>query len=143
MVANQKGVDMAINFTVNGRPVSVSAPESTRLLWVLREELKLTGTKFGGGAGQGGHHDRRPFAQSHERPAESVARRERAAMRLLPVGPADERRGAARGKHAPDARGDQGPHERERVPLRNLSAYRARDRARRKGGLSDDDHHPA
>jgi len=46
MVANQKGVDMAIKFTVNGRPVSVSAPESTRLLWVLREELKLTGTKF-------------------------------------------------------------------------------------------------
>src|SRR5260370_35158727 len=54
MVANQKGVDMAINFTVNGRPVSVSAPESTRLLWVLREELKLTGTKFGCGAGQCG-----------------------------------------------------------------------------------------
>src|SRR5258707_14411540 len=54
MVANQKGVDMAITFTVNGKPVSVSAPESTRLLWVLREELKLTGTKFGCGAGQCG-----------------------------------------------------------------------------------------
>ena len=45
---------MAINFTVNGRPVSVSAPGNTRLLWVLREELKLTGTKFGCGAGQCG-----------------------------------------------------------------------------------------
>ena len=45
---------MAINFTVNGRPASVSAPGNTRLLWVLREELKLTGTKFGCGAGQGG-----------------------------------------------------------------------------------------
>ncbi len=45
---------MAINFSVNGRPVSVNAPESTRLLWVLREELKLTGTKFGCGAGQCG-----------------------------------------------------------------------------------------
>jgi len=44
MVANQKGVDMAINFTVNGKPASVSARGNTRLLWVLREELKLTGT---------------------------------------------------------------------------------------------------
>src|SRR6266853_69330 len=49
-----QGVDMAINFSVNGKPVSVNAPESTRLLWVLREELKLTGTKFGCGAGQCG-----------------------------------------------------------------------------------------
>ncbi len=45
---------MAINFTVNGKPVSVAAPEDTRLLWVLREELKFTGTKFGCGAGQCG-----------------------------------------------------------------------------------------
>ena len=45
---------MAINFSVNGKPVSVNAPERTRLLWVLREELKLTGTKFGCGAGQCG-----------------------------------------------------------------------------------------
>src|SRR5256885_8066740 len=49
-----KGAIMAIKFTVNGKPVSVDAPESTRLLWVLREELKLTGTKFGCGAGQCG-----------------------------------------------------------------------------------------
>src|SRR2546429_9313709 len=54
MVANHKGVDMAINFSVNGKPVSVNAPESTRLLSVLREELKLTGTKYGCGAGQCG-----------------------------------------------------------------------------------------
>ncbi len=49
---------MAINFSVNGRPVSVNAPESTRLLWVLREELKLTGTKFGCGADQCGRAPR-------------------------------------------------------------------------------------
>src|SRR2546429_8621301 len=54
MIANQKGVDMAINFSVNGKPVSVNAPESTRLLWVLREELKLSGPKYGCGAGQCG-----------------------------------------------------------------------------------------
>ena len=42
---------MAVNFTVNGKSVSSAAPASTPLLWVIREELKLTGTKFGCGAG--------------------------------------------------------------------------------------------
>lgn len=42
---------MATNFTVNGKKISSSAPTSTPLLWVIREELKLTGTKFGCGAG--------------------------------------------------------------------------------------------
>ena len=45
---------MAVAFIVNGRAVTSTAPESTPLLWVLREELKLTGTKFGCGAGQCG-----------------------------------------------------------------------------------------
>jgi isoquinoline 1-oxidoreductase alpha subunit len=34
---------------VNGRSVEVDAEADTPLLWVLREELKLTGTKFGCG----------------------------------------------------------------------------------------------
>ena len=42
---------MATNFTVNGKPVSVEAPPETPLLWVVREGLKLTGTKFGCGTG--------------------------------------------------------------------------------------------
>ena len=37
-------------FTVNGKPVSVKAEPATPLLWVLRDELKLTGTKYGCGA---------------------------------------------------------------------------------------------
>ena len=45
---------MAIAFTINGRRVKVAAPPDTRLLWVIREELKLTGTKFGCGIGQCG-----------------------------------------------------------------------------------------
>src|SRR5712664_955193 len=57
-------------------------------------------------------------------------------MRLLPVGPADERRRAARGESASDARADQGPHEHQRLPLRDLPAHRARHRARREGGLA-------
>jgi isoquinoline 1-oxidoreductase alpha subunit len=45
---------MAIAFVVNGKPFTSHAPDSTPLLWVLREELKLTGTKYGCGAGQCG-----------------------------------------------------------------------------------------
>ena len=45
---------MATKFTINGRAVSVDAPPDTRLLWIIREELKLTGTKFGCGIGQCG-----------------------------------------------------------------------------------------
>jgi isoquinoline 1-oxidoreductase alpha subunit len=42
---------MAVKFTLNGEAVSTEAPADTPLLWVLREEIKLTGTKFGCGAG--------------------------------------------------------------------------------------------
>jgi isoquinoline 1-oxidoreductase subunit alpha len=35
--------------TVNGQPKEVSVDPSTPLLWVLREELKMTGTKYGCG----------------------------------------------------------------------------------------------
>ena len=36
-------------FNVNGRAVTVAAEPDTPLLWVLREDLGLTGTKFGCG----------------------------------------------------------------------------------------------
>ena len=39
-----------IALTVNGRPVQVDAEPDTPLLWVLRDDLNLTGTKFGCGA---------------------------------------------------------------------------------------------
>lgn len=45
---------MAISFTVDGRAVSFDAEPQTPLLWVIREELKLPGTKFGCGVGQCG-----------------------------------------------------------------------------------------
>ncbi len=41
-------------FTINGRTVDVSADPDTPLLWVIREHLKLTGTKFGCGIAQCG-----------------------------------------------------------------------------------------
>ena len=37
--------------TINGRPESVDAPNDTPLLWIIREHLQMTGTKFGCGAG--------------------------------------------------------------------------------------------
>ena len=43
-----------INMTVNGRAVALDADPDMPLLWAVREELKLTGTKFGCGAAQCG-----------------------------------------------------------------------------------------
>jgi isoquinoline 1-oxidoreductase subunit alpha len=40
---------MAIPFSVNGKTVSVDADPSTPLLWALRDNLGMTGTKFGCG----------------------------------------------------------------------------------------------
>ena len=40
---------MATSITVNGKERSVDLPEDVPLLWVLRDELNLTGTKFGCG----------------------------------------------------------------------------------------------
>ena len=40
---------MAIEMTVNGNAVSITAEPDTPLLWAIREELGLTGTKFGCG----------------------------------------------------------------------------------------------
>ncbi len=39
-------------FEVNGRQVEVDAPPEMPLLWILREKLELTGTKFGCGMAQ-------------------------------------------------------------------------------------------
>ncbi|MCJ8142191.1 (2Fe-2S)-binding protein [Ancylobacter sp. A5.8] len=36
-------------FTINGRTVDVAAEPDTPLLWIIRDQLKLTGTKFGCG----------------------------------------------------------------------------------------------
>ena len=38
-----------VSFSLNGKQVSARSEDSTPLLWVIRDELKLTGTKFGCG----------------------------------------------------------------------------------------------
>ena len=40
-----------INLTINGKPQSVDVESDTPLLWVLRDAVGLTGTKFGCGIG--------------------------------------------------------------------------------------------
>jgi isoquinoline 1-oxidoreductase alpha subunit len=40
-----------VSFTLNEKRVSVSADQSTPLLWVIRDHVGLTGTKYGCGAG--------------------------------------------------------------------------------------------
>ena len=55
---------MATTLTINGREVSFDAPADMPLLWVLRDILGMTGTKFGCGIAQCGactvHIDGKP-----------------------------------------------------------------------------------
>jgi isoquinoline 1-oxidoreductase alpha subunit len=41
----------ALALTINGKAATVEAEPDTPLLWIVREHLKLTGTKFGCGSG--------------------------------------------------------------------------------------------
>jgi isoquinoline 1-oxidoreductase subunit alpha len=51
---NREGCMTAVMFTINGKAVNVDAQSDTPLLWIIREHLKLTGTKYGCGAAQCG-----------------------------------------------------------------------------------------
>jgi isoquinoline 1-oxidoreductase alpha subunit len=68
-----------IQLTINGEEQEVSAPPSTPLLWALRNDLGLTGTKFGCGVAQCGactvHVDGVP-TRSCVTPLSSVAGKE-------------------------------------------------------------------
>jgi len=67
-----------ISFKVNNQPISFADDADTPLLWVLRDHLQLTGTKFGCGVGLCGacvvHVDGRAVA-SCRMPVSSVAGR--------------------------------------------------------------------
>lgn len=56
---------MATNLKINGKTHKVDAPAGMPLLWVLRDKLGMTGTKFGCGVGQCGcctvHADGNPI----------------------------------------------------------------------------------
>jgi isoquinoline 1-oxidoreductase alpha subunit len=67
---------MATSLEINGKAVSVTAADDTPLLWVLRDELGLTGTKYGCGIAQCGactvHIDGQP-TRSCQTPVSAVA----------------------------------------------------------------------
>ena len=67
---------MPVKLTVNGKSLDVSSESDTPLLWVLRDELGLRGTKFGCGLGICGactvHADGDPI-RSCSTPLEAVA----------------------------------------------------------------------
>ncbi|MBZ5727608.1 MAG: (2Fe-2S)-binding protein [Acidobacteriia bacterium] len=44
-------MERTIQFTLNGQPARVTVDDGRMLLWVLRQDLGLTGTKFGCGEG--------------------------------------------------------------------------------------------
>jgi aerobic-type carbon monoxide dehydrogenase small subunit (CoxS/CutS family) len=49
--SNFRAMKRSIQFSLNGHPASVVADDQRALLWVLRTELQLTGTKYGCGEG--------------------------------------------------------------------------------------------
>lgn len=67
---------MSVQFKINGKPVTAQAETDTPLLWVIRDELGLTGTKFGCGAALCGactvHVNGQP-ARSCQTPLSAVA----------------------------------------------------------------------
>jgi isoquinoline 1-oxidoreductase alpha subunit len=53
-MSQKSGNKNMISFTLNGAEVQVDAPDDMPLLWVLRDRLALTGTKYGCGIAQCG-----------------------------------------------------------------------------------------
>lgn len=81
---------MTISITVNGQSHQIDVDPATPLLWVIRETLGMTGTKFGCGIGQCGactvHLDGQPI-RSCSTPVSAVA--DRAIITIEGIGHAD------------------------------------------------------
>ena len=155
----------ATSFTINGKTANVEAEPDTPLLWVVREQLKLTGTKFGCGSGlcgactvhvdgkavrscqisvvEGGGHARSPPSKACRRTAQHPLQKAWIAEQVPQCGYCQsgqimQAATLARGEQEADARADRRAHGRQHLPLRHLSAHRARHPTRRAGGLSHD-----
>ena len=149
---------MAFTIKVNGNAHSVDVDGDTPLLWVLRDVLGMTGTKFGCGMALCGactvHIDgvARPFLHHPDRQhrhlrdhddrgdrrdggrrqdPEGLARPRGRSMRLLPVGPDHVRFGAAREQPASDRFRHRRRDVRQHLPLRDLCPHSRSDQAGR------------
>ena len=80
-----------LSLLVNGKKVSIDAEGDTPLLWVLREQLQLTGTKFGCGMALCGactvHIDGKP-ARSCTTPVAAVAGKKITTIEAVGASPA-------------------------------------------------------
>jgi isoquinoline 1-oxidoreductase subunit alpha len=74
--ATNRSQVMSVRFSVNGKSVNAKAEADTPLLWVIRDEVGLSGTKFGCGGGFCGactvHVDGAPV-RSCQMPVSAVA----------------------------------------------------------------------
>jgi isoquinoline 1-oxidoreductase alpha subunit len=67
---------MPVTFTLNGKSTTVDVPAEMPLLWVLRDALNLSGTKYGCGVGQCGActvHVRGRAVRSCQTPVSNVS----------------------------------------------------------------------
>ena len=81
---------VATTFTINGKPATVDVEPDTPLLWVVREHLKLTGTKFGCGSGLCGactvHIDGKPVRACQISASKAAGRKVTTIEGLSPTG---------------------------------------------------------
>jgi succinate dehydrogenase/fumarate reductase-like Fe-S protein len=93
-----------IEFEINGRSVSVDADPDTPLLWAIRDEVGLTGTKFGCGIGMCGactvHVGGRATRSCITPLSRGMAQFASASMWILPIGSDHAGRGPA-ARHPP------------------------------------------
>ena len=153
----------AIAFTINGQKASVDVAPDTPLLWVVREHLKLTGTKYGCGTGLCGactvHVDGQAMRSCQVTASQAAGKRVTTIEGLSPDGqiircnapgsPSRCRNAATasparscrrpscwRRNKKPTRDADRRAHGRQSLPLRHLSADRPRHRARSAGGVT-------
>lgn len=81
---------VTVALTVNGVRHEISAPPDATLLWILRDQLKLTGTRYGCGKGECGactvHLDGKPALSCQYVPADVGARAVTTIEGLSPTG---------------------------------------------------------
>ena len=148
-----------VSFTLNDKRVSVDAAPNTPLLWVVRDHVGLTGTKYGCGAGLCGactvHVDGKAVRSCQTQlsdvtdkkvvtieglspnvlasAAEGLGGARGAAMRLLPVRPDHEgRRAARRQSETAHARRSSSTWTATSAAAAPITAFSPRSNARRR-----------